>query len=229
MSLTLYYHPLASFCWKTLVALYENDTPFEPVIVDLADESSRANFAAVWPLAKFPVLRDDARKSTVAEATIVIEYLDAFYPGKTRFVPAEPDRAWRTRMWDRIFDHYIHEPMQKIVTDRIRPAGKNDPHGVEQAAGLIRESYALIERHLGASGWAMGGDFSLADCAAAPALFYTNTVVPFDASLAKLPAYLDRLTARPSFARVLAEAEPYFPMFPMDRKPEIRRRVRAAG
>jgi glutathione S-transferase len=229
MSLNLYYHPLASFCWKALVALYENDTPFNAVIVDLADAASRDEFAAVWPLAKFPVLRDDARDATVAEATIIIEYLDSFHPGRTRFIPSDPNQAWRTRMWDRVFDHYIHEPMQKIVTDRIRPDGKNDPHGVEQAVSLIRESYALVERQIGASGWAMGGVFSLADCAASPALFYANTVVPFDATLTRLPAYLDRLTARPSFARVLAEAEPYFPMFPMDRKPEIRRRAGAAG
>ncbi|MGH6924265.1 MAG: glutathione S-transferase family protein [Propylenella sp.] len=229
MSLTLYYHPLASFCWKVLVALYENDTPFEPVVVDLGDAASRSNFAAVWPLAKFPVLRDNARDSTVAEATIVIEYLDALYPGRTRFLPADPDLAWRTRMWDRVFDHYIHEPMQKIVTDCIRPAGKNDPHGVEEAVRLLRESYALVERHLGSNAWAMGEDFSLADCAASPALFYANTVVPFDATLTKLRAYLDRLTAQPSFARVLTEAEPYFPMFPMERKPEIRRRAAAAG
>ena len=221
MSLTLYYHPLASFCWKALVALYENDTPFEPVIVDLAGESSRAEFAAVWPLAKFPVLRDDARDATVAEATIVIEYLDSFHPGRTRFIPSDPNQAWRTRMWDRVLDHYIHEPMQKIVTDCIRPKGKNDPHGVEQAATQIREAYALVEREIGSRSWAMGDDFSLVDCAAAPALFYANIVVPFDRSLRNLPAYLDRLTALPSFARVLREAEPYFPLFPMERKPEM--------
>jgi glutathione S-transferase len=222
MSLTLYYHPLASFCWKALIALYENDTPFEPVLVDLGDERSRADFAAVWPMAKFPVLHDGVGERTVAEATIIIEYLDAFYRGKTRFLPREQDEAWRTRMWDRVFDDYVHESMQKVVTDRIRPEGRNDLYGVEEAKARIREAYALIDREIGSRKWMMGDDFSLADCAAAPALFYANIVAPFGASLKNLPRYLERLEARPSFARVLQEAEPYFQMFPMEQKPEIR-------
>ncbi len=229
MSLTLYYHPLASFCWKALIALYENDTPFEPVVVDLGDSASRDAFAEVWPLAKFPVLRDAAKDATVAEATVIIEYLDAFHSGRTRFVPADPDEAWRTRMWDRVFDHYIHEPMQKIVTDRIRPQGGSDPHGVEQAKGQICEAYRLVDREIGSRTWAMGDDFSLVDCAAAPALFYANTILPFDAAHENLPGYLGRLMDRPSFARVLEEAEPYFAMFPMDTKPQISRRRAAAG
>jgi len=221
MSLKLHFHPLASFCWKALIALYENNLPFEPVIVDLGDAASRDAFAAVWPLAKFPVLRDEARGCTVAEATVVIEYLDAHYPGGTRFIPSDADAAWRTRMWDRVFDHYIHEPMQKIVTDRLRPPGRNDPHGVEEAEALIRQTYALVDGKVGSKTWAMGDDFSLADCAAAPALFYANTILPFDESHANLPAYLTRLMKRPSFARVLKEAEPYFGMFPMQNKPSI--------
>ena len=124
MPLKLYFHPLASFCHKALVALYENGTPFEPVIVDLADEASSAAFRALWPMAKMPVLRDDARDRTVAESTIVVEYLDAYYLGRTRFVPVDPERAWQTRMWDRFYDFYIQEPMQKIVTDRLRPEGR---------------------------------------------------------------------------------------------------------
>jgi glutathione S-transferase len=229
MSLKLYFHPLASFCWKALVALYENDTPFEPHIVDLADAGSRSDFTKIWPLAKFPVLRDEARNRTVAEATVIIEYLDATYPGPTRFVPADADRAWQTRMWDRVYDHYIHEPMQKMVTDRIRPEGQNDPHGVEQARAQIREAYALVDREIGSKRWAMGRDFSLVDCAAAPALAYATIVVPFDATHKNLPAYLERLRERPSFARVLAEAEPYFKFFPMEQKPQIAGSPAAAG
>ena len=219
MSLKLYYHPLASFCWKALIALYENDTPFEPIVVDLGDAGSRDSFAKVWPLAKFPVLRDGTRNSTVAEATIVIEYLDAFHPGPTRFLPAEPDLTWRTRMWDRVFDHYIHEPMQKVVVDRIRPEGKRDAHGVEQAKDQLREAYVLLDREIGTRTWAMGEDFSLVDCAAAPALSYATTLIPFEASHRNLPGYLDRLIARPSFARVLREAEPYFKFYPNETKP----------
>ncbi len=223
MSLKLYFHPLASFCHKALIALYENGIPFEPVIVDLSDEVSSAAFRAVWPMAKMPVLRDDARERTVAESTIVVEYLDAFYPGTTRFLPADRDRAWQTRMWDRFYDHYVQEPMQKIVTDRLRPAGANDAWGVEQAKTQLHRVYALIEQELEARTWTMGDAFTLADCAAAPALFYANTVVPLDATQRRLTAYLDRLMARPSFARVLEEAQPYFELFPLENKPRIAR------
>jgi glutathione S-transferase len=169
-----------------------------------------------------PVLRDEGRDRTVAEATIVIEYLDMHYRGTTRFVPDDADGAWQARMWDRVFDHYVHEPMQKIVTDRLRPAGANDRHGVELARAQIRESYDMLERDLQPGPWAMGNAFGLADCAAAPALFYANTVEPFGEAHPTLDAYLHRLMARPSFRRVLKEAEPYFPLFPMETKPRIK-------
>lgn len=221
MALKVYYHPLASFCWKALIALYENDTQFEPVLVDLGDAKSRAELAQVWPPAKFPVLRDETRQTTVAEATIIIEYLDTFHAGRTRFISTDPDRAWKIRMWDRVFDHYLHEPMQKMVIDRIRPAGQNDPHGVEQAAAQIRETYALVDREIGSRQWAMGDDFSLVDCAAAPALAYAETLVPFEATLTNLPAYLGRLRQRPCFARVLKEAQPFFKFYPVERKPAL--------
>lgn len=223
MALKLYFHPLASFCHKALIALYENDTPFEPILVDLADEKSSTAFRLVWPMAKMPVLRDEAKNHTVAESTIVVEYLDTYYPGRTRFCPADGDLAWQTRMWDRLYDHYVQEPMQKIVTDRIRPAGTSDSFGVEQARAQLGEVYALIERELEARTWMMGNVFTLADCAAAPALFYANTVVPFGKEHTNLRAYLDRLMTRPSFARVLEEAEPYFGLFPMETKPRISR------
>ena len=180
MSLKLYFHPLASFCHKALIALYENGIAFEPVLVDLSDEASSAAFRAVWPMAKMPVLRDNGAMARSAESTIVVEYLDAFYPGTTRLLPADPDRAWQTRLWDRFYDHYVQEPMQKIVTDRLRPAGDNDAWGVEQAKAQLHQVYALIEQQLDARTWTMGDAFTLADCAAAPALFYADTVVPFD-------------------------------------------------
>jgi glutathione S-transferase len=221
MTLKLYFHPLASFCHKALIALYENEIPFEQVIVDLGNEASRSAFTAVWPLAKMPVLRDDARGCTVAESTIIIEYLDTHYPGRTKLLPREPGRAWRARMWDRVYDHNVQEPMQKIVTDRLRPPGSNDPFGVEQAKTRLNDTCDLLEREIGVDGWAMGDGFSLVDCAAAPALFYANAIAPFGERHRNLRAYLKRLMARPSFARVLSEAQPYFDLFPMELKPQI--------
>ena len=223
MSLKLHYHPLASFCHKALIALYENGTPFEPVIVDLGDPESSAKFRALWPMAKMPVLQDTARGRIVPESTIVVEYLDRFYPGPTRLVPEEPDLAWQTRLWDRFYDCYVQEPMQKIVLDRLRPEGNRDQHGVEQAKKQVRSAYDMLEGEMRSKTWAMGEIFTMADCAAAPALFYANAVVPFGEQHGNAAAYLDRLMARPSFARVLEEAAPYFKNFPLDRKPQISR------
>jgi glutathione S-transferase len=214
MSLTLYFHPLASFCWKALIALYENDTPFTPHVVDLSSESEREALLKLWGIGKFPVLRDDARGQTVPESSVIIEYLDRQYPGATRFIPADFERAWETRLRDRFYDFYVHEPMQKIVGDRMRPEGRKDPHGVEEAKARLQTSYRMIEDEMATRKWSMGDAFSLADCAAAPALFYANEVLPFGEGHANVAAYLDRLKARPSLARVLKEAAPYFAMFP---------------
>jgi glutathione S-transferase len=223
MSLKLYFHPLSSFCHKVLIALYEHDTAFEPVVVNFADERSRTDFAAVWPMAKMPVLVDEGRGHVVAESTTIVEYLDVFYPGQAPLVPADPDRAWQVRMWDRVFDNYLELPVQKIVGNALRPSGTgSDALGVEQAQAQIRQAYRLLEDRLITTAWAIGPGFTLADCAAAPALFYANTVVPFGATDKKLAAYLDRLMARPSYARILKEAEPFFSMFPLDPKPRLK-------
>ena len=213
MSLTLHFHPLASYCHKALIALYENDTPFTPKLVDLSSETERAALLKLWPVGKFPVLRDERRDQTIPESSIIIEYLDRHHPGRVRFIPDDADRAWQTRLRDRFYDLYVHEPMQKIVLDRLRPSGKNDPQGVEDARARLRTAYGMIDREMAAATWAMGEAFSLADCAAAPALFYANKVMPFDA-YRNVAAYFARLEARPSYARVLKEAEPYFAMFP---------------
>jgi glutathione S-transferase len=217
MSLTLHFHPLSSFCWKALIALYENEVPFTPNSVNLGDPVERAALLKLWPIGKFPVLSDDARRETVPESSIIIEYLDRHYPGRTKFIPEGTDRAWQTRLRDRFFDLYVHLPMQKIMGDRLRADGKQDPYGVEEARAQLRTSYAMIEQLLPGCAWAMGADFSLADCAAAPALFYGSRVVPFDGGHKNLSAYFERLQARPSFARVLKEAEPYFHMVPKER------------
>ncbi|HEY7846537.1 MAG TPA: glutathione S-transferase family protein [Bradyrhizobium sp.] len=215
MALTLHFHPLSSFCWKALIALYENDTPFTPNQVNLGDPIERAALVKLWPIGKFPVLTDDARQAAVAESSIIIEYLDRHYPGQTRFLSADRNLALDTRLRDRFLDLYVHLPMQKIVGDRLRPAGVRDAHGVAEAKAQLQTSYAMIETQMAAGGWAMGADFSLADCAAAPSLFYANKVEPSGA-FKNISAYLERLQARPSFARVLDEAEPYFQFFPKE-------------
>jgi glutathione S-transferase len=216
MSLTLHFHPLSSFCWKVLIALYENDTPFAPHMVDLGNEAEHAALLKLWPIGKFPVLRDDARDRTIPESSIIIEYLDNHYPGRTRFIPTDEKLALQTRLRDRFYDLYVHLSMQKIVGDRLRPEGKKDPHGVEEARARLQSCYGMIDEDVTGKTWAMGETFSIADCAASPALFYANKVMPFGDSHKNLTAYFDRLTARPCFARVIQEAGPYFGMFPQE-------------
>jgi glutathione S-transferase len=218
MSLKLYFHPLSSFCQKALIAFYENDTPFEPHIVDLADEASRADFTKIWPIGRFPVLRDDAKDRTVPESSIIIEYLAQHYPGRTQLVPADADLARQTRLRDRFYDLYVNVPMQKVVTDRLRPAGKNDPHGVEEAKTLLRTACGMIDQEMKTRAWAMGDAFSMADCAAAPALFYANMVMPFGDTHRNVAGYLGRLMERPSFARAVREAQPYLALFPTEKR-----------
>src|SRR5260370_9132372 len=179
MSLTLHLHPLGSYCHKVLIALYENDSPFTPNIVDLANETERAGLLKLWPIGKFPVLRDDTRNETVPESTVIIEYLDRHYRGRTQFIPGDDDRAWRTRLRDRFYDLYVHEPMQKIVGDRLRPEGNKDPHGVEEAKPRLRTSYRMIGQEMTGRTRGMGDAFSLPDCGPAPALLYASEVMPF--------------------------------------------------
>jgi glutathione S-transferase len=210
----LYGHPLASFCHKVLIALYENGTPFENRIVDLSDESSRADLFRFWPIGKMPLLRDEARDSTIPETSIIIEYLEQYYPGPVRLLPLEIDRALQVRLWDRFFDHYVQAPMQTIDTNRRRPEGTADEIEVAAAKATLATAYAMIEKQLADKQWISGDGFTMADCAAAPALFYAETLIPFTPERPNLRAYYDRLLARPSFARALEEARPYFKFYP---------------
>ena len=212
MSLTLYFHPLSSFCQKTLIALYENDTPFTPQIVNLMDPKESADFKEMWPVRKFPVLRDGDRM--IPESSIIIEYLAQHYPGKSELLPRNPDLALRTRLQDRVLDLHLHLQMQTVMGDRLRPADKKDPFGVENAKKMLRTSLGMIEKDMTAKTWAMGELFTLADCAAAPALFYTNMIIPLAGAYRNTANYLDRLMQRPSYARTLKEAEPYLSMVP---------------
>jgi glutathione S-transferase len=214
MTLKLYFHPLSSFCQKTLTALYENATPFEPIIVDLFNADSAAAFKKIWPIGKFPVLRDEARDRTVPESSIIIEYLAQHYPGKSKLVPDDTELARQTRLRDRFFDLYVNVPMQKIVTDKLRPAGKNDLYGVEQAKTLLQTSLGMIDHDMEGKTWIMGDAFTMADCAAAPPLHFANMLTPFGSTHKNAARYLDRLMKRPSFARSVAEAQPYLKLMP---------------
>ncbi len=215
MSLTLYFHPLSSFCHKALIALYENATPFEPHIVDLMDPAATAAFKTIWPIGKFPVLRDEARDALVPESSIIIEYLDQHYPGATRFLPGDPDFMRQTRFRDRFYDLHVMQPMQKIVTDTFRAPGQSDAFGVEDARQRLDVALGIIDRAMTKDTWAMGDAFTMADCAAAPALFYADKLSPLAGNYKNAARYLQRLKERPSFARVLREAEPYFATFPI--------------
>jgi glutathione S-transferase len=211
MALKLYLHPLSSYCHKVLLAFYENDTRFEPVVLEGA---ALADLKRIWPLGKFPLLVDEARGEVVPESTIIIEYLALHYPGPVVLVPADPERARQVRMHDRFFDLYLHAPMQKFPGDRLRPAERRDPYGVEQAKHAYRAALDTLEGQLGER-WMMGEEFTMADCAAAPALYYGERFYgPFAASHPRCSAYLARLMARPSYARVLREAAPYMHLLP---------------
>lgn len=214
MAWTFYYHPLSSFCWKALIALYEKDAAFQPEVVDLSDGESRAAFERIWPLAKFPVLRDDESGMVLPESSIIVEYVDSQCAGPV-LIPADADAALQVRLWDRLFDNYVHLPMQRIVGDRLRAAEARDPQGMIEARAQLDRSYALADRAVAGGGlWATGAAFSMADCAAAPALYYADRVHPIGPAYKALSDYLERLKARPSFARVLMEAGPYMHMFP---------------
>jgi glutathione S-transferase len=214
MSLILYYHPLASYCWKALIALYEAGVPFDKQLVELFDPEQRRALLKLNPLGKFPVLCDTGRGEVIAESSILIEYLAQHVPSASRLLPSSAADALRVRARDRFFDLYVMDPMAKIVTDKLRPASERDGRGVEESRAVLGTAYGMAESFLVGSTWAAGEEFTLADCAAAPALFYANKVRPFGDEHAHVRAYLERLEQRPSFARVLSEAAPYFALFP---------------
>jgi glutathione S-transferase len=206
MSLTLYFHPLSSFCHKALIALYELDIEFEKRIIDLGNAADRAELQALWPLGKFPVVRDHARNKAVPESSVIIEYLDR----QAHLIPEAWEAALEVRLWDRFCDLHVQVPMQKIVADRINAA--NGDLTRERAA--LTTAYGMLEHQLTGKTWMAGPAFSMADCAAAPALFYASTLVPFADEHRHLCAYFDRLVQRPSVNRVIDEARPYFSMYP---------------
>ena len=214
MALTLYLHPLSSFCHKVLIALYENGTAFRAETVDFGDPKSRAALLEKWPLGKIPVLHDSTSDRSLPETSIIIEYLQLHYPGPVRLLPDDAEACLEARLWDRFFDLYVSVPMQRIVAERFRPDNAKDAFGVAEARRTLDTAYAMIERQAKSDGWIAGDQFTIADCAAAPGLFFASIVHPFGAGQTGLSGYFERLLARPSVRRVLAEARPYFSMFP---------------
>ncbi|MBA4209282.1 MAG: glutathione S-transferase [Parvibaculum sp.] len=213
MTLKLYYHPLSNFCQKALVALYESGTEFTQEFIDLGSEDDRAKLSAVWPMVKFPVLVDEARGEAVPEATIIVEYLNDRYPAATPLIPREAEAARRVRLMDRFFDLHVNQHMQAVVADRLKPAERKDPAGVAEAKEKLKTTYEYADGALAGGEWAAGANFSMADCAAAPTLYYANRIVPFG-GYRNLAAYFERLMNRPSFARTFEEAAPYRHLFP---------------
>jgi len=213
MSITLFAHPFSSYCQKVLIALYENDTPFDYRMLTPGDERTAAEHAALWPLKRMPVLVDEGR--TVVESSIIIEHLGLHHPGPTRLIPEDPGAALDVRMMDRFFDNYIMTPTQKIVFDSIRAAENRDRQGVAEARALLDAAYRWLEDAMKGREWAAANALSLADCAAAPALFYADWAHPIAKELSNVHAYRRRLLAWPSFARAVDEARPYRRLFPL--------------
>jgi glutathione S-transferase len=212
MSLTLYAHPFSSYCQKVLIALYENRTPFTFRMLAFGDEQAAAELTKLWPLERIPVLVDDGR--AVVETSIIVEHLDLHHPGPVRLIPEDRSAALEVRMMDRFFDNYVMTPMQRIVFDAIRAPGRRDAQGVAEARALFDKAYRWLDDRMKGREWAACDVFSLADCAAAPALLYADWVHPIGADLPNARAYRSRLLARPSYARTLDEARPYRHLFP---------------
>jgi glutathione S-transferase len=207
----LYAHPFSSYCQKVLVALYENGTAFD--YRNLEDAQANAELTALWPMRKFPILVDGER--TVLEATTVIEYLDLHYPGPVTLIPEDRDRAIEVRMLDRFFDNYVSTPQQKVVADRLRPEADRDPYGVGEARAMLDTAYAWLDQRMATREWAVGAEFTLADCGAAPFLYYADWTHAIAPRYTQLRAYRERLLARPSFKRAVDEARPYRSYFPL--------------
>ena len=211
MSLTLYSHPFSSYSQKVLVALWENEIPFAYRHMEhpgLAEERTR-----LWPLARFPILVDNGR--TIVESSIIIEHLDLHHARTIRLLPTDPDAALEVRFMDRFFDNNVMTTMQKPVFEALRPQGARTEEALAEAAKGLETAYTWLESKLSNRTWATGENFTMADCAAAPALFYADWVHQIGTNFPHLRAYRTRLLDRPSFARAVEEARPYRHYFPL--------------
>jgi glutathione S-transferase len=211
--LTLHYHPLSSYCHKVLIALDVLGVELDKRLLNLGDSAEREAFLALWPTGKMPLLVDGGRP--VAETSIIIEHLQRHHaaPGR-RLIPDDPDAALDVRLWDRMFDLYVMTPMQAFTADLLRPEPERDALNVAQAKAGLSSAYAFIDRRLEGRTWVAGDAFSLADCAAAPSLFYAVTYVPLLPQQRHLAAYFERLMAHPAVARTIDQARPWFQYYP---------------
>lgn len=207
----LYAHPFSSYCQKAIVAFYETDTPFE--LRHLEAPGVAEEMAALWPLKRFPVLKDG--DTTVVEATAIIEYLAATRPAAAWLVPADPVAAVEVRMMDRIFDNYVNGPQQAFIYDALRPEDQRHPASVTEAAAMFDRIYAWLDERMRGGEWATDHGFTLADCGAGPALFYADWTYPIPERFEALRAYRVRLLARPAMARAVDEARQYRSYFPL--------------
>lgn len=211
MQLTLYSHPFSSYCQKVLIALWENEIAF--TYRHLEDASAAEERAALWPLGRFPVLVDDGR--AVMESSIIIEHLDLHHRGPVRLLPDDRDAALEVRFMDRFFDNYVMTAMQKPVLEALRAEDARKEEAMAEAHQALETAYAWLEQRLGGRTWAAGENFTMADCAAAPSLFYADWVHQIGPGFPTLRAYRSRLLARPSFARAVEEARRYRSYFPL--------------
>ena len=213
MVIQLFGHPFSSYTWKAQIAFYENDTPFKFRMIDPDHPENSAELSRRSAVGKFPLLVD--ADAAVFEATAIIEYLDAVHPGPLKLVPDNPKAAVKVRMMDRVFDNYVMNVMTVIVGNALRAEEHRDPYGVERARADLNRIYAWLDGELAGRDWACGADFTLADCAAAPALFYADWAHPIGDERVTLKAYRARLLARRSVARCVDDARPYRAYFPL--------------
>ncbi|WP_034160531.1 glutathione S-transferase family protein [Sphingomonas sp. ERG5] len=212
MTLKIYAHPLSSYCQKVLIALYENGTAFDYRELGPDTPDHAREFATLWPIQHMPLLVDGAR--SVAETSVIIEYLDQYHPGAAPLIPTDIDAALEARFMDRCFDNYVMTPVQTVVFERRRPEGNADPYGVGKAREMLARAYGWLDTVMATREWAAGDAFSLADCAAAPSLLYAKYALPFD-GFPNVTAYHERLEARPSVARTREEGKPFWDWFPL--------------
>ena len=209
----LFGHPFSSYTWKALIAFWEKDIAFDFRALGPDHPENGEEFAHLWPIGKFPLLLDGGRQ--VMEATSIIDYLEVAFPQATRLIPEDPLSAQHVRMLDRIFDNYVMEPTQRVVANAMLPERRQDPENVAAAEAALDRIYDWLDAHLAKREWAAFDDFSLADCAAAPSLFYADWVLPIGDTRPHLSAYRGRLLARPTIARAVEGARPYRHLFPL--------------